>query len=311
MNTRILNGAPLKDTICGQIAADIACMKERHQGTPGIAFVAVVGHEPLLKYTIGIHEEAARALGFNVVTETRPASVTEQELCDLIDKLNRDAAIHAIVLLQPVPAHLSAIRIVSRIHPDKEVEGFHPANAMNMVTMDTARLKYPMVLSTSLSELFKANNVEIPKDSEWVFVVDDAFLATPFTNMVVRIGSAGIVPGYCSSTIVNHDSARLAEHCRRADFMVVVSKHPEFMRGDLLKPGVCIIDVYSNLVKEIPSKKNPTVLVPVIRGGVNVQAVEGVAGTVSPCPGGLMPVVLAVLFRNALTAFKRALGEIN
>ena len=90
--------------------------------------------------------------------------------------------------------------------------------------------------------------------------------------------------------------------------MVVVTKDPEFVRPEWLKEGVFIIDIYSNLVKEVPSKKNPDMLVPIIRGGVNVESVVNIASGILPVPGGLMPIVLAVLFRNAVNSFKKEMG---
>jgi methylenetetrahydrofolate dehydrogenase (NADP+)/methenyltetrahydrofolate cyclohydrolase len=89
---------------------------------------------------------------------------------------------------------------------------------------------------------------------------------------------------------------------------VIVSKTPEYIRPEWLKPGVCILDIYSNLVKEVSSKKDPDKLVPIIRGGVNVDSVQHIAGAILPIPGGLMIVVMAILFRNAVIAFKNAIN---
>lgn len=89
--------------------------------------------------------------------------------------------------------------------------------------------------------------------------------------------------------------------------MVIVTKDPEYVQTKWLKPGVCIIDVYANLVKEIPSKRNPNRIVPIIRGGVNVESVKDIASAILPIPGGLMSMVLAILFRNTLIAFKNSL----
>lgn len=100
---------------------------------------------------------------------------------------------------------------------------------------------------------------------------------------------------------------KLAVHCKRADYLVVVTKTPEYVKPEWLKPGVCIIDIYSNLVKEIPSKADPKKLVPVIRGGVNVNAVTNIAGAILPIPGGLMTVVMAILFRNTVISFNKHL----
>jgi methylenetetrahydrofolate dehydrogenase (NADP+)/methenyltetrahydrofolate cyclohydrolase len=254
-----------------------------------------------MKYTIRLHEKAAENLGFYVLTETRPHTASEQGMFDLVEALNKNDKVHAIVLLQPLPMHLDAIRIIGRIDKNKEVEGFHPDNIANMLA---GQNQHPMVLPTALHELFANEKVPVLPDSEWVFVVDDEFFERPFTNMIARTACVRVVPHNNSVTIVNNNSGRLTEHIKKADFLFIISKKPGFLKAEWLKPGVCIVDVYSNLVKEVPSKKNPDVLIPIIKGGVFPEKVNNVAGKLAPCPGGLMPLVLAVLLRNALNAFK-------
>ncbi len=308
METEILNGTPYRDIIFNEINNEISGMKVKHDKTPGIAFLAFVGHLPLMKYTIALHEQAARGLGFNVTLETVPHTTTEEEVFKIIDKLNKVDTIHAIVLLQPVPKHINAIRIIHRIDRVKEVEGFHPENVLETLTKGVYNTRYPMCLPASLFELFKHYRIEVRPGQEFVFAADQDFISNPFRSLILRTASSQVVPSDCSFTIVNNNNERIEEYCKRADFLFVVSENPEFLRPEWLKPGVCIVDIYSNLIKEVPSKKNPDVIIPVIRGGVNTDAVKNVAGKIAPCPGGLMPILLAVLFRNAMKAFKDTLN---
>jgi methylenetetrahydrofolate dehydrogenase (NADP+)/methenyltetrahydrofolate cyclohydrolase len=177
--------------------------------------------------------------------------------------------------------------------------------------MPDARVsKYPMLLPTALYELFKDGNIRVRKDQEWVFVLDDEFFTNPFTNMIFRTAALKAVPDNNAFTIANKNSSQLDSHIKRADYLVVVTKEPEFVQPEWLKPGVCIIDIYANLVKEVPSKKDPGRIVPVIRGGVNLESVKGIAGTILPIPGGLMSMVLALMFRNTLIAFKNSLAKV-
>jgi methylenetetrahydrofolate dehydrogenase (NADP+)/methenyltetrahydrofolate cyclohydrolase len=196
-----------------------------------------------------------------------------------------------------LPEHLNSLRITNKIDPDKEVEGFHPQNMMGTLMPDVQKNKYLMCLPAALFELFKHSGVKIRKDQEWVFVLDDEFFSNSLTNMIVRTASITVVPDDCAVTIVNSNSKKLVEHCK-------------YVQPEWLKPGVCIIDIYANLVKEIPSKKDPNKLVPIIRGGVNVNAVENIAGVILPIPGGLMSMVLAILLRNALISFKYSLNVV-
>lgn len=306
METMIIKGDSVKEKIFDEVKNEIILLQEEYHQVPGIAFIGF-SCVPLAKYNIPLHVQSAEALGFKVWKEIEPDDITEEEVFKLIEKLNNDDKIHAIVLLQPLPAHLNPIRIINKIDPCKEMEGFHPVNMMSTLIPDIQTTKYPMCLPAALFEMFSETGMQVQKDQEWVFLLDDEFFSNTLTNMIVRTAASTVVPDDCAVTFLNKDSQKLIEHCRRADFLVVVSKTPEYIRPEWLKPGVCIIDIYSNLVKEVPSKKDPNKLVPVIRGGVNVDSVQHIAGAILPIPGGLMTVVMAILFRNTVMAFKNSL----
>jgi 5,10-methylene-tetrahydrofolate dehydrogenase/methenyl tetrahydrofolate cyclohydrolase len=172
---------------------------------------------------------------------------------------------------------------------------------------DTGLNPYPMCLPEALALIFEEDHILPHKDQEWVFVLDDEFFTNPLTYMIVRAAASKAVPKYCPVSYINKESGKLVEYIKKADFLVVVSKFPEYVKPEWLKMGVCIIDIYSNLVREVPSKADPSKLVPVIRGGVNIESIRGIAGSIIPVPGGLMTVVLGILFRNALASFKSKL----
>lgn len=306
METKILDGAKYQEGMMLEIGQEIGQLSALYKKQPGIAFVAMTGHEPLLKYTIELHVRAAQKLGFNVILKTLPHTVDEKEVMSLIHELNLNEEVHAIVLLQPLPLHMNAIKITQSIDPAKEVEGFHPLNIIETVVNGIEKSRYPMCLPMALFELFKKEEIVVKDGSEFVFILDDYFFNNPFTKLVARTATSGVVPPSCSLTMLSTGNLKLAGHVKRADYLFVISKQVEFLNPLWLKQGVCIVDIYSNLVKEIPSKKDPSKLVPVIRGGVNVESVMGIAGAISPCPGGLMQILLVVLFRNALTAYKIA-----
>ncbi|MCK4407750.1 MAG: hypothetical protein KAV44_08755 [Bacteroidales bacterium] len=310
METKILKGNTLQEKILSEVKNEISKLQDKYNKVPGIAFIGF-SSVPLAKYNIPFHVQLAEDMGFNVFKEIKTGHVTEDELFDLIEKLNKNNDIHAIVILQPLPEHLNPIRISNKIDPDKEVEGFHPQNMIGTLIPDIQINKYPMCLPTALLELFKSNSIQIQKDKEWVLILDDEFFSNPLVNMVARTAFIKAVPDDCALTFVNKNSQKLAEYCKRADYLVVVTKNPEYIQAEWLKKGVCIIDIYSNLVKEIPSKKDPNRLVPIIRGGVNVDSVKNIASAILPIPGGLMSVVLAILLRNALISFKNSLNKIN
>ena len=251
METKILKGNTLQEKILGEVKKEISKLQEKHNRVPGIAFIGF-SSVPLAKYNIPFHVQLAENTGFNVFKEIKTEHAAEDELFDLIEKLNKNKDVHAIVVLQPLPKHLNPIRISNKIDPDKEVEGFHPQNMIGTLIPDIHINKYPMCLPAALLELLKEGDVQIQKDQEWVLVMDDEFFSNPLVNMVARTAFIKTVPDDCALTFVNKNSQKLAEHCKRADYLVVATKYPEYIQAEWLKQGVCIIDIYSNLVKKIP-----------------------------------------------------------
>ncbi|MBT8253287.1 MAG: hypothetical protein HKN00_13925 [Flavobacteriaceae bacterium] len=304
MKTKILNGTEYQQGIFNEIKTKIQEFNKKYNEVPGIAFIACVGHLPLMKYTIPLHENAAKQLGFKVKVETLPHTVDQEVFFALVEKLNMDKEIHAIVLLQPVPKHINALDVIEKINRDKEIEGFHPQNVIDTLIKGVFKTKYPMCLPVSLIELFKHFNVQIKAGQDLVFVADQDFITDPFRSLILRTSSSQVIPEGCAFSIINSDNKKIRDYCKKADFLFVLSEKPEFLSPEWLKPGVCIVDIYSNLVNEIPSKKDPNVLIPIIRGGVNTKSIMNIAGSIAPCPGGLMPVLMAVLLRNACTAFE-------
>ena len=304
MKAKVLNGTEIQNRIFEEIKYEIQNLDEREKCLPGIAFVAYTGHQPLMKYTILLHERAARELGFNVIVETISHNAHEEDLISVVEGLNNRTDIHAIVLLQPVPKHINALNIIERIDRNKEVEGFHPRNVIDTQTKGLFQTEYPMCLPVSLMELFHHFDIKTGEGKNWIFVSDQDFISDKFRSLILRTSAAQVVPEGCASYFVNSENKRLEHYCKQADFLFVISERPEFLNPDWIKRDACIIDIYSNLVNEVPGKKNPEVMIPIIRGGVNTQACMEIAGAIAPCPGGLMPVLLAVLFRNALHAFK-------
>jgi len=307
METKIIKGDLIKDKIFSEVKSEVAELQVIYHEAPGIAFIGF-SCVPLAKYNIPLHVQMAQAMGFRVFTQIMSNDSTEEEVFSVIEKLNDNDLVDAIVLLQPLPDQLNPVRIVNKIDPAKEVEGFHPVNMMGTMIPDIQQSRYPMCLPEALFEMFREAEIHPQKDQEWVFLLDDGFLSNTLTKMIVRAAASMVVPNDCAVSFVNKESIYLVDHCKRADVLVVVTKTPEYVQPAWLKPGVCIIDIYSNLVREVPSKTDPAKLVPVIRGGVNVNSVTNIASAILPIPGGLMTVVMAILFRNTVISFKNRMA---
>ena len=155
METQIIKGDFVKDRIFSEVKTEVANLNEKHHKIPGIAFIGF-SNIPLSKYNIPFHIQLAQAAGFNVFKDIKEENTTEEEMFTLIDALNLNDDIHAIVLLQPLPLHLNPIRIINRINPEKEVEGFHPQNMLSTLIPDIQTERYPMCLPAALFEASEA-----------------------------------------------------------------------------------------------------------------------------------------------------------
>lgn len=308
METKILQGNRIQERIFLQVKTETDALQRESGARPGIAFISFEG-VPIAKYTIPLHLKVASDCGFSIHHEHLPADVPFDVVCAVIDHFNEHHDVHSIVILQPVPEHLNPMLVEERISPDKEVEGFHPLNMMSAMVPELPARPFSMCLPEALSEIFREEGVAIGPDDAWVFLMDDGFLGNPLTRMIVRAAASRVVPNGAPLTFISRSSPTMEEYCRRADFLVVVSKTPCFVKKEWLKPGVNIIDIYSNLVKEVPSKNDPSRMVPVIRGGVGLEEVQGTAASILPVPGGLMTVVLALLMRNTVMACRMRLPE--
>lgn len=304
METQILQCQKIQERIFGEVRTNVLSLKQSGRRLPGIAFVAFEG-VALAKYSIPLHLKVAQDAGFHVLHEILPADVALHHVYEVIDRFNLDDTIDAIVIMQPLPAHLDPMLVENRIDVRKEVEGFHPLNMLGTMVPQIGVNPYPMCLPEALKLIYEEAHISIEKDQAWLFILDDEFFSNPLTSMIVRTCAAKVVPKDSPLMVVNKEAARLGDFCKQSDFVVVVSKHPTYLDPGWLKQGCHLIDIYSNLVREVPSKADPAKLVPVIKGGVSVEAVSGIAASIIPIPGGLMTVVLALLLRNTLIAFTK------
>ena len=303
MKTKVIYGEDLANKLYAKIKSENDSFKSNYSETPGIAFIGFPG-VPLGKYNIPFHVRTAEKHGFEVFAKIFELEATEGQVIDEIEMLNNDEKVTCIEVLQPLPAHLNPLKVMSKVKPEKEMEGFHPVNMNRTLMPDLFKDKFTMCLPYALKMLWEENNIVVQPGNHWVLLIDDEFLKNPLVNLVTRTAFMQSVPDHCSQTIVNYDDPDKIVHCKRADYLVVVTKKILSVKPEWLKKGVCIIDIYSNLLKELPAKNNPSQKVPVIRGGVDVESVQGIANAIVPIPGGLMGVVLAIMLKNTIKVFQ-------
>lgn len=256
-------------------------MKERGIN-PGLA-VIIVGDDPASRVYVNNKKKACEYCGINSYEYALPAETTEGELLKLIDELNNDPKVSGILCQLPVPKHINEQAIINAINPKKDVDAFHPVNVGKIMTGD-----YDFVPCTpaGVMELIKESGIDV-NGKECVVVGRSNIVGKPMSMLLLH--KNGTV------TICHSRTQNLAEKTRKADILVAAVGIPNFIAGDMIKEGAVVIDVGIN---RIAPKK--------LVGDVEFESAEKVAAAITPVPGGVGPMTIAMLMKNTLKA-----AEIN
>lgn len=249
--------------------------------TPGLA-VVIVGDDPASKVYVANKEKACAELGYYSEKHAMSADTTEEELLALIDKLNADDKIHGILVQLPLPSHLDDKIIINRILPEKDVDAFHPVNVGKIMIGD---FDFVPCTPAGIMELIKESEVEV-EGKECVVIGRSNIVGKPMSMLLLH--QNGTV------TVCHSRTKNLAEVTKRADILVAAVGIPKFVTADMVKPGAVVIDVGMN--RDENGK---------LCGDVDFDSVEPIAGAITPVPGGVGPMTIAMLMRNTLTAAKR------
>jgi methylenetetrahydrofolate dehydrogenase (NADP+)/methenyltetrahydrofolate cyclohydrolase len=227
-----------------------------------------------------------------------PAETTQEELLAVVDRLNDDPAVHGILVQLPLPAHIDADHVIRRIRPDKDVDGFHPMNAGKLLIGErdgfvpcTPAGVWEMLVRSGVTTLGK----------ECVVIGRSNIVGKPMAVLMGR-GTGG---GDATVTLCHRHTVDLASHTRRADILIVAVGQPGLVTADMVKPGAVVIDVGINRVAD-PSAASGSRLV----GDVDFDGVREVAGMITPVPGGVGPMTIAMLLRNTVRAATAAAGPV-
>ncbi|MEK0081823.1 bifunctional methylenetetrahydrofolate dehydrogenase/methenyltetrahydrofolate cyclohydrolase FolD [Benzoatithermus flavus] len=288
MDTRWIDGKAFAARMRAEIAAEAADLRARHGLEPGLA-VVLVGDDPASRIYVRNKVQQTTEAGMRSLEHRLPAETTEAELVALVEALNRDRAVHGILVQLPLPRHIDSARILATIAPEKDVDGFHVVNAGRLaVGLDG------LVPCTPLGCLLLLKAFAPPLAGARAVVVGRSnIVGKPMAQLLLRES--------CTVTIAHSRTRDLPEECRRADILVAAVGQPELVRGDWLKPGAIVIDVGINRVTDAEGKAR-------IVGDVAFKEALGVAGAITPVPGGVGPMTIACLLRNTLTAARRQAG---
>ena len=284
MSARIINGTELARTIRTQAAERAAQLSRQHGVKPGLA-VLLVGADPASQVYVRNKVKACSEAGFHSVLEQLPAELTEAELLARIDALNNDPTIHGILVQLPLPAHLSSHTVIEAIAPEKDVDGFHVANAGMLMT---GQPQFVPCTPYGVMKMLESEQVPL-RGAEAVIVGASNIVGKPMAMLMLQAGA--------TVTLCNSKTRDLAAQTRRADVLVVATGKPGIVNGSMIKPGAVVIDVGIN--RGADGK---------LCGDVDFASASEVAGAITPVPGGVGPMTIAMLLVNTLEAAERSLA---
>jgi methylenetetrahydrofolate dehydrogenase (NADP+) / methenyltetrahydrofolate cyclohydrolase len=260
---------------------------------PGLA-VVIVGEDPASTVYVKNKSRTAEECGFHSEQHTLPADTPEADLLALVDRLNRDPAIHGILVQLPLPKHINETAVLLAIDPDKDVDGFHPVNVGRLAAGARGQALVPCTPAGSVILAKHALGDDL-SGLEAVVIGRSNIVGKPVAQLLLQEN--------CTVTIAHSRTRDLPAVCRRADLVIAAVGRPEMVKGDWLKPGACVIDVGINRVSDAASGKSRIV------GDVDFGGASQIAGAITPVPGGVGPMTIALLMANTVTAAARASGR--
>jgi methylenetetrahydrofolate dehydrogenase (NADP+)/methenyltetrahydrofolate cyclohydrolase len=296
MPAQIIDGKAISREILDGIKSEVDSLKAEGRGVPGLVTILVGANPASLSY-VTLKIRTALDLGFKEVQENLDADVSEADLLAMVERYNRDPAIHGILVQLPLPDHIDEKKVIYAIDPDKDVDGFHPVNIGRLI-LGGDEVRFPPCTPAGIQELLLRTKIETA-GAEVVVVGRSNIVGKPIANMMFQKGA-----GANSTVTVVHTRTRdLASHCRRADILIVAAGVPGLVKPEWIKPGACVIDVGVNRVGEKLSEKTGK-MVPILRGDVDFDAAREIAGFIAPVPGGVGPMTITMLMKNTLASFK-------
>jgi methylenetetrahydrofolate dehydrogenase (NADP+) / methenyltetrahydrofolate cyclohydrolase len=288
---RLIDGVALAKKVRDEVATDVAALRAR--GVVPNLTVVLVGDDPASAVYVGGKEKASREAGMAGGTIKLPAATTEAELLALVERLNRDDAVHGILVQMPLPKHIDPDTVINHILPEKDVDGFHPVNVGKLLIGHTDGF---VPCTAAGVQLLLAEYGVRTVGAECVVVGRSTIVGKPMAALMVQSG-----PVADATVTVCHSRTRdLGEHTRRADILIVAAGRARLVTADMVKPGAVVIDVGMNRIDD-PTAKSGTRLV----GDVDFEGVRQVASLITPVPRGVGPMTIAMLLRNTVRAAER------
>ncbi len=285
---QILDGKLVAKAIKEEIKAEVQNLLDQHKRVPHLATV-LVGNDPASETYVNSKIKACETVGFKSTCIKLDSSISEAELLLKIDALNEDDSLDGFIVQLPLPKHINEQKIIERVNPNKDVDGFHPVN-MGKLALGFPALK--PATPAGILELLKYYNIET-KGKHCVVLGRSNIVGSPLSIMMRQ----KTYPGNCTVTICHSQTKNMEEYTRTADILMVAIGSREFVTKDMVKPGAVVIDVG---IHRIPSNN---VKGYELRGDVQFGEVSSICSYISPVPGGVGPLTIASLLKNTLLAY--------
>lgn len=289
--TLLIDGKKTAQDIKNEIAARVAEIKQAGGKQPHLAAI-LVGEDGASQTYVGAKVKACEEVGFTSTLVRLSAEVSEEELLRTVEDINQNPDIDGLIVQLPLPAHISVDKVTNRIRPEKDVDGFTPANVGRMT------LNWPAYVAATpygIVELLKRYQIET-SGKHCVVIGRSHIVGSPMSILMARNG----YPGNATVTLTHSKTKDLASICRTADILIVAIGKPEFVTADMVKPGAVVIDVGIHRIAD-ETKKTGFRLI----GDVKYDEVAPIASAITPVPGGVGPMTIAALLYNTLQSAEK------
>ena len=290
MTAKIIDGKAIAKEVREQVAADVAELVAAGYNPPGLATV-LVGEDPASQVYVGMKQRMCKKLGMESYSYSLPADSSQEEVEKLVRELNADPKINGILVQLPLPKHLDEEAVLRTISVEKDIDGFHPLNIGRLAQKGREPLFVPCT-PDGVMYLLEYSGVEF-EGAEAVVLGRSNIVGMPAALLLVKRNA--------TVTICHSRTKNLPEVCRRADILIAAVGRVEMVKKDWVKPGAAVIDVGTHRIDD-PTKEKGYYLT----GDVAFDEVKEVAGWISPSPGGVGPMTIAMLMRNTVRAAKIA-----
>ena len=276
----IIDGKAFSVKLRAEITRKVDLLKKKYSLTPGLA-VVLVGEDPASEVYVRSKGKQTMEVGMNSYAHKLSAETSQEDLLELIDRLNSDANVHGILVQLPLPGHIDEALVINSVAADKDVDGFNLSNVGNLATgaegiVPCTPLGTMMMLKDHLGDLSGMKAIVVGR-----------------SNIVGKPMAALLLKENCTVTIAHSRTRDLAAECRQADILIAAVGRPEMVKGDWIKPGATVIDVGINRIETEDGGKK-------LVGDVEFESASKVAGAITPVPGGVGPMTIACLLHNTL-----------